>query len=206
MKHKNIIQVFLVIVAGLFFVLWIIMYVYNKNLNDDNKTLMVSLSNNMIMNKQLSFAYLQSIKCDVSSMKLNLRSLDNKYQLNKAIKGPTLIFIFSQYSCHSCIERELRLIENIEERGIPILIVGIFPTHRELLSVLSDYKIKSSVIAITHEDLTMNYDDEWPDMFYALIDNDLNLENLFIPAQHNKALSEKYFSFIKEEINGFNAE
>lgn len=202
MKYNKIIQVFLLMFASLFFVLWMFMYVYNKRLNESNNTLMISLSNKEMMNKQLYYSYLQSIKCDASSMKSNLKILDYKYQLSETIKVPTLIFMFSKYSCHPCIERELKIIEKMEESKIPILIIGTFPTYRELLSVLSDYKITSSKIAITNEDLTMNYEKEWPDMFYAVIDNNLNLDNIFIPVQHNNALSEEYSIFIKKKIKG----
>lgn len=178
--------------------LWGILLVQNKRLTKINRTLNAAVTNVKMTNALISRAYLETVANDNVTITSSIKGLDNRiYNLHEIIDTTKLVFAFSQSSCNPCIDRELKSIKQLEDMGIPILIIGSFSSYRGLISLLANYNIESDRIAIDYDCQLFSLDRNHIDMCYAIVDNATNVTNFFIPVQNADELSNNYLEKIK---------
>ena len=104
----------------------------------------------------------------------------------------SIFFFFSESACNPCIKRELHNIKEKRQEGVPVLIIGKYTTYRNLHTLLTKYDLTDNFVSIGLGESPFVGDKEMMNLFYAIIDTNHTIHDIFIPVQLNDSLSTQY--------------
>lgn len=123
---------------------------------------------------------------------------DDEIELKQLVNTPKLIYMFSQLSCHSCIENEISLLKKfagkIGEENI-ILITNYSDINYmykfKRINELDRFQIFNLKDNFIHSKLAL---ENVP--YYFIIENDLTTKALFVPDKSLNELTVRYYNLI----------
>lgn len=116
--------------------------------------------------------------------------------LDSIVNSKVLIYRIFDNSCASCINQEFNVLKEIEKSGFPIMIISTFSNFRLLKSYIKEHGIKSPVYNLKENAYLFSFERETNDIYYCVLDKNLNYNYLFFPIQNDKDLSLAYIQYI----------
>lgn len=177
-------------------------YLMYRNLNRNisvitGKANLLSQKNELLKNAW--FETLLSVDSEINKDLLLMNDTSN-ILLKDVVVKKTLIVRLSYAACRPCLERELRNIHKLEEKGVPILIIASYPNRRSLDILLKQYEITSKAYLMYPNQKMFSFDENVSQLYIFLTDQNLTIRNFFIPVQMVDDVSETYFRYIQNSF------
>ncbi len=114
--------------------------------------------------------------------------------------GPVLVLRFTEYSCHVCVERELKKIHDLPDTIRPdkFVVFASYENLRQLLLFKEDNHIGYPVYTIGNDSLTVPLETLTVPYFFVL-DKELRATNIFYPLTSLPGLTDNYFKILKNK-------
>lgn len=175
---------------------WIIIKFEKERQLKTEEMQLLSLKNSLLL-EYSSLVYLYNDKC-LDDMILCDKTGRN-YTLSSLLNGEYKLLIkFSQYHCKSCIEQILN------ELGIipidKILIIGAFDNKRMYQTFLKGIKYDFPIyfLDIQNDKMEILVDENLP--YFAFINDDMCIRNLFIPIKEIPIHTQKYLKIVLNKL------
>lgn len=113
------------------------------------------------------------------------------------VLNKTVVFRFFENSCSPCVRRELSNVRNMLIKKIPIIIIASFSSERKLKAILSEYSINTTVYNLDKTSFVLKECDQLSKAYYFILDENMKVNNLFIPLQSEDDLSDVYCDYVE---------
>lgn len=189
-----------VTIWGLIFLLFgFSYYLMYRNLNKNISVMTENVNLLSQKNELLKNAWFETLLSSDIEINKDLLLMDDSSHvlLKNVVTEKVLIVRLSYAACRPCLERELKNVHKLEEKGIPIIIIASYPNKHSLDILLKQYEVSSKSYLMSPNQKMFPFDEKASQLYMFLTNQDLTVKNYFIPVQMVDDVSETYFRYIE---------
>lgn len=167
----------------------------NKNISAIKEEVNILSQKNELL-KNAWFETMLSTEHDINK-DISLMNDSNYISLKDVIMEKTLVVRLSYAACRPCLERELKNIHKLENKGIPIVIIASYPNKHSLDVSLKQNNISSKAYLLHPNQKMFPFDENASQLYMFITDHDLTVKDFFIPVQMVDDVSDTYFRYVE---------